>query len=75
VAEPREAWDSEHKLVIVAAANAVAAALVANADFDPVAYLDELIDAWEEMAVKEGEDIYVPQEWEDDVLELMATCE
>jgi hypothetical protein len=51
------------------AANAAAAAT--NPD-DLVAFLDGLLDAWEEAVTKEGEDLYVPQRWEDDALSFVA---
>jgi hypothetical protein len=44
------------------------AAAASAAAFDAVAFLDELLDAWEEAVTKEGEDLYVPREWEDDAL-------
>jgi hypothetical protein len=31
-------------------------------------YLSDLLDAWEEAVTKEGEDLYVPQAWEDEAL-------
>jgi hypothetical protein len=51
--------------------NAVSASQVtqaADANFDPVQWLDQLLDAWEEAITKEGEDLYVPREWEDEAL-------
>jgi hypothetical protein len=57
-----------------ATATATAAANAANAplgDIDLVALLDEALDIWEEACSKEGEDIYVPQPWEDEALSYL----
>jgi hypothetical protein len=41
-------------------------------DVDLIGLLDELLDAWEEAVTKEGEDLYVPQAWEDEALAFVA---
>ena len=54
-----------------AAASAADAANAAN-DMYPLAFLDALLDAWEEAVTKEGEDLYVPLQWEDDALAFVS---
>ena len=39
---------------------------------NPAETLDRLLDAWEEAVTKEGEDLYVPQPWEDEALAFVA---
>ena len=56
-----------------AAAYATAAAYAAAEPLDLAAFLDELLDQWEEACAKENEDVYVPQEWEDEVLDLLGS--
>jgi hypothetical protein len=60
-----------------AAATTTTAAYAANAtagggDYDPLTFLDALLDAWEEAVTKEGEDLYVPRAWEDDALAFVS---
>ncbi len=50
-----------------AAATASAAAAYA-AGHDRVLWLSDLIDAWEKAAVEEGEALWEPQDWEDDLI-------
>jgi hypothetical protein len=54
------------------AAAAAAAYAAAYAATDPIAFLDALLDAWEEAVTKEGEDLYVPQAWEEDALQFVG---
>jgi hypothetical protein len=51
---------------------AAADAAVGGAATDPIAFLDALLDAWEEAVTKEGEDLYVPQAWEEDALQFVG---
>jgi hypothetical protein len=37
-----------------------------------IAQLDLMLDAWEEAVTKEGEDLYIPREWEEDALKFVA---
>jgi hypothetical protein len=76
-AAPNTAYTAYAAAYVCAAAtnayayNAVSASQVtqaADANFDPVQWLDQLLDAWEEAITKEGEDLYVPREWEDEAL-------
>jgi L-lactate utilization protein LutB len=53
------------------AAAAAAAAAAERVSLELAAFLDELLDQWEEACTKEGEDVYVSQPWEDDVFELI----
>ncbi len=55
-----------------AAAAAAAADAYADASSSLISFLDELLDAWEEACSKEGEDIYVPQAWEDEALQFLS---
>lgn len=50
------------------AANSAACAAAACDAETRLAFLDGLLDAWEEAVTKEGEDLYVPREWEDEAL-------
>jgi hypothetical protein len=50
-----------------AATNAAANANAFDIAAALVALLDGLLDAWEEAITKEGMDLYIPQDWEDDV--------
>ena len=55
------------------AADACAAASYADAAAQtPIAFLTALLDAWEEAVTKEGEDLYIPREWEDEALAFVA---
>jgi L-lactate utilization protein LutB len=56
-----------------AAANGYAYAYAA-ADYHEalIAQLDLMLDAWEEAVTKEGEDLYIPREWEEDALKFVA---
>ena len=38
----------------------------------PIGFLDALLDAWEEAVTKEGEDLYIPREWEDEALAFVS---
>ncbi len=55
-----------------AAAAYAAAAAAAAAAYDPVAWLDELLDVWEKAVNEEGEALWVPTEWEDEALAYLA---
>jgi hypothetical protein len=52
------------------AATYAARATTAAADYHEalIAQLDLMLDAWEEAVTKEGEDLYIPREWEDEAL-------
>ncbi len=51
-----------------AAAAYAAAATAAYASHDRVLWLSDLIDAWEKAAVEEGEALWEPQDWENDLI-------
>ena len=66
-----EAWLADPSPENAAAAHAAASA-EAEAGGSPINVLDALLDAWEEAVTKEGEDLYIPREWEDDALAFVA---
>ena len=51
-----------------AAANATYAAATATYHDALIAQLDLMLDAWEEAVTKEGEDLWIAREWEDEAL-------
>jgi hypothetical protein len=71
-ADAADATHDAHDAARTAAYAAYAAHTAAYAATDLIAFLDALLDAWEEAVTKEGEDLYVPQAWEEDALHFVS---